>query len=109
MILFKLSLWGCDETWFLNILNLGNGKWSDDVGFSACSEDCGGGKKTKFKYCNNPTPEHGGANCTCNAMDTTETSCDGLKATIEESCNEHKCPRKYINYLFRLHFSVSIF
>ena len=63
--------------------------------FSSCSEDCGGGKKTKVEYCDSPEPLNGGANCSCPVGDsTTLITCDGLMATIEETCNEDPCPGK---------------
>ena len=69
-----------------------NGGWRDDENFSECSSECGGGNKTKTKYCDNPLPSNGGQNCTCNHGDAKEINCDGTIATIQEICNEHLCP-----------------
>jgi hypothetical protein len=52
-----------------------NGGWSD---WGACDQPCGDGTKTRA--CNNPSPAHGGTDCTA----------DGTKAT--EACKEKECP-----------------
>ncbi|CAH3173411.1 unnamed protein product [Porites lobata] len=50
-------------------------KWSD------CGATCGGGSKTRTRFCTNPTPSHGGKNC------------DDLGPTSETvSCNPDPCP-----------------
>ena len=73
-----------------------NGGWRSED-FSECSTVCGGGIRSKKKYCDNPTPA-GGRNCLCNENDPTEVTCDGggsvgygLEATIEVPCNEDPC------------------
>ncbi|XP_044005603.1 A disintegrin and metalloproteinase with thrombospondin motifs 18-like [Aphidius gifuensis] len=40
-----------------------NGGWSDYGSFSKCSRTCGGGIKSRHRYCNNPTPMYGGQYC----------------------------------------------
>ena len=52
--------------------------WSE---FSQCSLSCGNGTKTRRRYCSNPTPQHGGSNCSIHGHHT---------QTVY--CNAHPCP-----------------
>ena len=69
-----------------------HGNWSTDTVFSMCSASCGEGTKTKVVLCNNPRPDNGGNNCTCDYDDATIKSCDGQKKVLEEHCNKKHCP-----------------
>ena len=91
VILYQLLL-SEQQNYSFHIFTVVNGGWNEYGEFSSCSEVCGGGKKTKVKHCDNPKPENGGANCSC-PLDGSMSlkSCDGLKETIEESCNEDPC------------------
>jgi hypothetical protein len=71
-----------------------NGGWRDDEEFSECNAKCNGGNKTKTKYCDKPPPSNDGQNCTCSG-DETEINCDGITATIQETCNKHACPGEH--------------
>ena len=42
------------------IVNGGYSSWSS---YSKCSKTCGGGVKTRFRYCRNPYPRYGGKSC----------------------------------------------
>ena len=56
-----------------------------DGGFSAwgsfgdCSKSCGNGLATRSRQCNNPSPQHGGADCIG-------------KKEESQSCNIEQCP-----------------
>ena len=69
-----------------------HGNWSTDTAFSMCSASCGEGTKTKVILCNNPKPQYGGNNCTCDDDNDTTKYCDGLKKVLEEQCNKKQCP-----------------
>ena len=79
---------------YCNIFPLVNGTWRDDEEFSECSEKCGGGNRTKAKYCDNPSPSNGGMNCTCDPDNKNEIKCNGTVAIIQETCNENECAGK---------------
>ena len=83
-----------------------DGGWRDGENITKCSATCGGGIKTKSKFCDAPNPQHGGENCTCNDNDATELTCDGLNATIEQICYEGPCPGKRVVYLLMLFFAL---
>lgn len=51
---------------------------------------------TTNKTCDQPEPQHGGENCTCNNDDV---FCDGLRAEIIEPCNETMCLSNINPYL----------
>ena len=53
-----------------------------------CSKTCGLGSQGQSKYCTNPTPDHGGADCLCGS----EHNCDGRKAEMVVGCNLGPCP-----------------
>lgn len=40
-----------------------NGQWSHWTPWGECSSTCGNGIQTRYRKCNNPTPEHGGTQC----------------------------------------------
>ncbi|XP_078695686.1 coadhesin-like [Branchiostoma floridae x Branchiostoma belcheri] len=44
------------------------GVWSPWTVWSNCSVTCGDGERTRRRTCDNPRPQHGGANCTGNAI-----------------------------------------
>ena len=56
-----------------------NGGWSEYGEWSECSAECDGGTQTRTKECNNPAPQHGGADCEGEGEETRE-------------CNTHSCP-----------------
>ena len=64
-------------SWFLV-----HGGWSDFGDWGPCSVSCGGGKHSRTRVCNNPSPEFGGNDCTIDGSSDTETN----------PCNEDHCP-----------------
>ncbi|XP_045184211.2 coadhesin-like [Mercenaria mercenaria] len=47
-----------------------NGGWGHWLPFSSCSHTCGTGTKSRWRYCNNPRPSHGGQPCHGTQTDT---------------------------------------
>ena len=76
------SLWYLYKFWmryiFPNII-LVAGSWSKWNPWTSCSLTCGDGTQSRDRSCTNPSPQHGGANCT---------------GTIESSrsCKMEECP-----------------
>ena len=60
-----------------------NGGWSEWGAYRACSKSCGGGTQSRSRQCNNPSPAHGGHNCSGASSDL-------------RSCNELECPGKHM-------------
>jgi len=56
-----------------------DGQWSEWGTWSTCSKTCGGGKSTRTRMCNNPSPANGGSDC---AGDSEES----------QDCNTETCP-----------------
>ncbi|CAD5115029.1 DgyrCDS4050 [Dimorphilus gyrociliatus] len=56
-----------------------NGGWSVWGSWGACSKSCKGGIQNRTRTCNNPTPAHGGAECTGDIQS-------------QQECNTQKCP-----------------
>nr|XP_047125232.1 coadhesin-like isoform X2 [Hydra vulgaris] len=70
----------CDD----NTICAVNGQWSFWSSWSACSQPCNGGVKSKFRSCSNPTPKYGGLNC-------------NGKSKKFYKCNLQKCQSKNVN------------
>ena len=56
-----------------------NGGWAEWGDWSKCSAQCGGGRQTRKRSCNNPAPAHGGKECSTNSAES-------------KSCNTQPCP-----------------
>ncbi|XP_023931784.1 uncharacterized protein LOC106153735 isoform X3 [Lingula anatina] len=56
-----------------------NGEWGDWNDWTNCPVTCGSGLRTRFRECNNPSPQYGGASCLGSA-------------TQSEQCNTQGCP-----------------
>lgn len=56
-----------------------NGGFSVWTAWSECTRGCNGGIQSRNRFCNNPTPLHGGADCTGDRMMT-------------RACNTDVCP-----------------
>ena len=63
-----------------------DGGWGDYGDWSECSAECGGGTQTRTRECNNPAPEHGGADCEGTGSET-------------RTCNTQECPGKQVVFL----------
>ena len=61
------------------LFNLVDGGWTVWTNWGACSLTCGTGSQNRTRTCTNPTPEHGGADCTGNPSET-------------QNCNTNPCP-----------------
>jgi len=55
-----------------------DGEYSDFGEWSECSAECDGGNQTRTRQCDNPAPEHGGADC------------EGEDSEMQ-GCNNHEC------------------
>lgn len=51
-----------------------DGNWASWGNWSSCSVTCGTGTNTRTRTCDDPAPQHGGANCT--GDDTESGSCN---------------------------------
>ncbi|XP_022804380.1 zinc metalloproteinase-disintegrin-like kaouthiagin-like [Stylophora pistillata] len=56
-----------------------DGAWGDWSSWTVCDKGCGGGKRRRHRFCNNPFPLHGGADCPGERHET-------------EDCNTESCP-----------------
>lgn len=66
-----------------------NGGWSQWSPWSQCSLECDSGVKTRERFCNSPTPQHGGSSCTGPHIQTRD-------------CNSHPCSGPRSSQLFRI-------
>ena len=58
-----------------------HGAWSNWHRPSQCSVSCGGGVRTRIRYCDHPAPANGGSYCPGSAY-------------LQEPCNPTPCPGK---------------
>ena len=56
-----------------------DGRWGSWSVWTNCTRVCGGGLRTRHRFCNNPTPAHGGQDCVGNRIQTA-------------NCNTERCP-----------------
>ena len=66
-----------------------DGIWSQWSSWSNCSKSCGTGSRMRSRSCTNPSPSHGGSNCSGSRNET-------------EACNTQNCPGGWINFLVLL-------
>ena len=64
-----------------------NGIWGTWGRYGSCSKPCNGGVQERFRHCNKPAPAYGGKGC------------PGSAKTVR-SCNTHKCPGKFLYFIF---------
>ena len=57
-----------------------DGNWGAWASHGSCSRTCGGGEQQWNRECDDPAPEHGGAECT------------GNKTSMTTSCKTCHCP-----------------
>ncbi|XP_066014989.1 uncharacterized protein [Pocillopora verrucosa] len=57
-----------------------DGAWGDWSSWTVCDKGCDGGKRKRHRFCDNPFPLHGGANCSEQRHET-------------EDCNTQSCPK----------------
>lgn len=55
-----------------------NGGWSNWSPWSQCSSECDSGVQTRERFCNSPSPQHGGSSCPGPQIQTRD-------------CNSHPC------------------
>ncbi|KAJ7351655.1 hypothetical protein OS493_036205 [Desmophyllum pertusum] len=63
-----------------------DGGWGEWSSWTICDKGCDGGKKTRYRFCNNPFPLHGGADCPGDRHETEDChteSCPARKRTIK--------------------------
>ena len=60
------------------------GAWSK----TTCTAECGGGERTKTRFCDNPAPAHGGRECLLYDGSGQRNG----NETYTEQCNTQKCP-----------------
>ncbi|GFO05466.1 hemicentin-1 [Plakobranchus ocellatus] len=72
----RLNVASCDSSATLCSMDGGFGPWSD---WTECSLPCGGGVRSRLRFCNNPAPMYGGKQCTPNNY------------VEEEMCNTAAC------------------
>ena len=58
-----------------------DGKWGNWGSWGKCTMSCGRGSQKRTRACDNPPPQHGGAQCTG-------------PLTSTQDCNTQKCPSK---------------
>ncbi|XP_066297373.1 uncharacterized protein [Branchiostoma lanceolatum] len=64
-----------------------NGNWSEWTSWSTCNVTCGLGNQSRSRSCDNPPPQHGGANCT--GSPTEARACDsGQPCIVDGSWSE---------------------
>lgn len=65
-----------------------NGNWGEWSDYSECSHSCGGGVKTRNRYCNKPASAHGGLDCLLSDGSGNTGKEEGERA----ECNAQSCP-----------------
>ncbi|XP_068688561.1 uncharacterized protein [Montipora foliosa] len=68
-----------------------HGNYSEWSGYQKCDRACGGGMRTRRRTCTNPTPAHGGRNCS-----------DLGPSAQTIACNIHDCPDIIFNVAVNL-------
>ena len=56
-----------------------NGGWGSWTSWSSCDATCGGGQRTRQRYCDNPVPSGGGSDC-------------AGSSSQQQICNTVNCP-----------------
>ncbi|XP_029005418.1 SCO-spondin [Betta splendens] len=80
-----------------------NGGWSSWSSWSSCSSECDSGVQTRERFCNSPSPQHGGNKCPgpqiqtgdCNSHPCTGDCPEGMVYMTAAECEAHggACPR----------------
>lgn len=73
-----------------------DGNWGIWGPWASCSKSCGGGKQHRERKCDDPTPAHGGTNCTGDTMqldDCNDILCplpsSGQYVQVSDTCSFH--------------------
>ena len=74
----------------LFLYSVADGGWGPWSPYSDCSASCGAGEITRTRFCNNPIPEIGGADCVGEAAET--ENCES-----ETQCPSENLPQSYVN------------
>lgn len=65
----------------VSFLIIVDGQWSNWTNWTTCSKSCGIGRQKRTRTCSNPSPAHGGKQCTGQARETQDCntqSCAGM-------------------------------
>lgn len=84
--------WNKDNTDILYLLSV-NGGWSTWSQWSKCSAKCDSGVQIRERFCNSPSPLHGGSKCQGPHIQTRDCNshpCSGTPATTTTVTNNYK-------------------
>ena len=72
-----------------------DGQWGEWGPWSKCTASCDGGERIAYRLCNDPLPQHGGANCTPGNSTVERILSNGTKQEEQKNrCNRNPCPGK---------------
>ncbi|KAJ8304500.1 hypothetical protein KUTeg_018083 [Tegillarca granosa] len=71
-----------------------DGNWANWGSWSSCSVTCGDGTYTRTRTCDNPAPQHGGANCTGSDSETDPCNNGTCYPSVLGNL-QRNCTRKY--------------
>lgn len=63
-----------------------NGGWSEWLPWSQCSSECDSGFQTRERFCNSPSPQHGGSSCFGPHIQTGDCNSHPCSGTLSSCC-----------------------